>query len=133
MDERGFLPYIHTSIALNRWAQEKPLMGGIRFGWLALLLLTAGLPACTTSTKHAVESAGLVAEDTRKYERIPDQSAPEVAQAAMGRRPDAVQRDGDREIHYYLVRGAADGEALRLVYRQGKLIDRQVVQVANGH
>src|SRR5262245_34456686 len=97
----------------------------------SLLALLAISPGCG-GTRQAVVEAGKVAEDTRRLQRIPDQSTPDVAEAAMGRKPDAVQRDGDREIHYYLVRGAADGEAIRFVYRQGKLIDRQVVQVASG-
>lgn len=105
-------------------------MRGIKFNLLGLLVLATGLPGCA-STKRAVEAAGMVAEDTRRYERIPNHSAPNVAEGAMGRRPDAIQRDGDREIHYYLVKGAVDGEALQLVYRQGKLIDRQVVQISN--
>ncbi len=102
-----------------------------RTGRSMLLVLCLGLAGCGGS-RRAVEQAGLVADDTRRFERISDYSAPDVAQAAMGRKPDAVQHDGDKEIHYFMVKGATDGEALRLVYRDGKLVSRQVVQVAPG-
>ena len=64
--------------------------------------------------------------------RIPENSPPAVARAAMGRGPDAVQTEGVDEIHYYFIKGAARGEALRLVYRNGRLLSRSVVQTQTG-
>lgn len=79
-------------------------------------------------TKRAIQQSQLVAEDSRKAVRIPDHCTQAEARAAMGRDPDEVRRDGDYVIHYYLVRGAVEGEALRLVFRDDRLVSRSVIK-----
>ena len=90
---------------------------------MALALVTAA--GCGGSRRGA-EQAGMIAEDSRRLTRIPKDSTPAMAEAAMGRKPDAVNRDGDFEVHYYIVRGAVNGETLRLVFREGKLISQNL-------
>ncbi|MBI3830735.1 MAG: hypothetical protein HY291_14535 [Planctomycetes bacterium] len=100
-------------------------MGARTMIWAAVLLAGASLAGCS-GTKAGVQQASLVREDSRRMERIPESSAPDVALAAMGRKPDAVQKDGDRLIYYFVVRGALNGETLRLVYRDNKLISQSI-------
>ena len=99
----------------------------------AVLLWGAAVLAggCQNSQKAARDDT-VVSTETRRTERIPDHSTPEAARAAMGRAPDAIQKEGADEVHYYLIRGAASGEALRLVYRDGRLIGRSVVTTRSG-
>ncbi|MCZ7649303.1 MAG: hypothetical protein M5U26_29275 [Planctomycetota bacterium] len=101
-----------------------------RFRALAWLALPAIFAGCSVKrdTKVGVERANVVAAEKRKIMLIQDYSSPAEAQAAMGREPDAIQHDGGDEIHYYIIRGAEEGEALRLVYREGRLIGRSAVK-----
>lgn len=96
-----------------------------------VLLLLAGLlalPACF-GTRQGVEQAQMVGTDMRRSERLRQYSSPEEAQTAMGRAPDIIQQEGDYEVHYYSIRGAAEGESVRLVYKNGKLVDRGLVKM----
>ena len=100
----------------------------MRTNWLlaALMALALVTAAGCAGSRRGVEQAGMVAEDSRRLSRIPKDSTPAMAEAAMGRKPDAVNRDGDMEIHYYIIRGAVNGETLRLVFREGKLISQNI-------
>lgn len=100
-------------------------MGARAMAWAAVLLAGACMAGCG-GTKAGVQQASMVREESRRVERIPEYSSPEVAESAMGRKPDAVQKDGDRLIYYYVIRGAVNGETLRLVYRDKKLISQSI-------
>jgi len=93
---------------------------------LGLVLASTALVAGCYGARKGAEQAGLVAEDARRLQRIPVNSAPEIAEQIMGRKPSAVNQDGDLVIHYYVVRGAVDGETLRLVYRNNRLIAQNI-------
>lgn len=100
-----------------------------------LLSLVAALCCCWVmgcrggpTNRKARQQAQLVARDSQRITSIPAMATPEQARAAMGRAPDSVRRDRGRVIHYYLIRGAVDGEALRLVFRDGRLVGRSVVK-----
>ncbi|GMV81959.1 MAG: hypothetical protein AMXMBFR7_31430 [Planctomycetota bacterium] len=95
---------------------------------LAVLCFSSGCRSVPRDTKEGVERSDVVAAERRRVMLIPDYSAPEIAEAAMKRPPDAIQRDGTDEVHYYLIQGAVEGEALRLVYRDSRLIGRSVVK-----
>ena len=95
---------------------------------LAALSLVSMAGCGGRQSRIAHEKADMVAQDTRRVTRIPDRASPEMARAAMGRKPDAVRYVGKQEIHYYLIEGAAEGEALRLVFEGGELIGRSIVK-----
>lgn len=88
---------------------------------LAALFFTA-----CGGTKEGIRQSNMVRDDAKRMQRIPNHSTPDVAEAAMGRKPDAVHKDGDREIHYYVIRGAVNGETLRLVYLNNELIGQSI-------
>lgn len=96
-----------------------------------LLAATLGFAGCG-GTRKAHQEAGQVRDDARRIQRIPEYSSPDVAEAAMGRKPNAVHTEGDREIHYYVIRGAVGGETLRLVYRDNKLVAQSIEQRGGG-
>lgn len=104
----------------------------MRLAGCAVVLVAGLVLGGCGGTHKAHRDAGQVRDDARRIQRIPDYSAPEVAVAAMGRKPDAVQNDGDREIHYYVIRGAVGGETLRLVYRDNKLVSQSIEQRGGG-
>ena len=97
-----------------------------RWMGMSLLLASAALVSGCQGSRKGAEQAGMVAEDSRRLQRIPNNSAPDTAEQAMGRKPDAVNQDGDMVIHYYVIRGAVSGETLRLVYRNNRLIGQSI-------
>ncbi len=101
------------------------------FGVMVLMTALGGLAGCGGRTTRAAHiESKKVAQDSQRITSIPAQATPKIASAAMGRKPDAVRHDGDRLIHYYLIQGAVNGEALRLVFRNGRLVGRSVVKTS---
>jgi hypothetical protein len=99
----------------------------------ALAFLALGLLSACQGSRKAAEQVQMIGKDARRFERVPEESAPETAKTLMGREPDAIQKDGEFEIHYYLVKGGTEGEAIRMVYKKGKLVSRDVVKTQQGN
>jgi hypothetical protein len=102
---------------------------------LAALILAA---VCTTGCssppgqQKAIEAAQNVQNDMNRGERIPRTANPELAQQIMGREPDGVEKRGELEILYYKIRGAVQGETLRLAFRSGTLFSKDIVRMGEG-
>lgn len=101
---------------------------------LLLMLILLAMPACSgRRTQKAHVEAQKVAQDSRRVSRIPDKATPRMVRAAMGREPDDIRHVDNRLIYYYLIKGAVRGEALRLVFQDGVLIGRSIVQTGQGY
>jgi hypothetical protein len=79
--------------------------------------------------KEAAREARDIQRETRTIDRITFNSTPEKAEAVLGRGPEAIHKQDDKEYRYYRVTGLPATQMLRLAFRNGVLVEKEIVNL----
>lgn len=102
---------------------------------IAAVVLAAGLPCVSGcgNSRRAAREVSVIQTESRRFDRVPFNSAPDRAKLILGRGPDAYYTKDEVEYHYYRMTGLPPNQLWRLAYRNGHLIEKKIVTVKTEH